>query len=173
MHPNANVIPSIEAKEVADEAAPNAQAWRKQLAQLERENKRLKAELQRLKKPKKNASKPAPTQKKHVGAWHSGTFTAYYPPTQASEAAMQGSGTTAKGDSLHASLTYKGNRIIAAPPSVPFNTVVEIEVGGQYIKAIVRDRGGAIKGDKFDIAMADKQSAVQFGKQTGRWRVVE
>lgn len=86
---------------------------------------------------------------------------------------MQGSGTTAKGDSLHASLTYKGYRIIAAPPSVPFNTAIEIEVGDQHIKAIVRDRGAAIQGDKFDIAMADKQSAVQFGKQTGRWRVVE
>lgn len=86
---------------------------------------------------------------------------------------MQGSGTTAKGDSLHASLTYKGYRIIAAPPSVPFNTFVEIEVGDQHIKAIVRDRGGAIQGDKFDVAMADKQSAVKFGKQTGRWRVVE
>lgn len=86
---------------------------------------------------------------------------------------MQGSGTTAKGDSLHASLIYQGYRIIAAPPSLPFNTVVEIEVGGQHSKAIVRDRGGAIKGDKFDIAMADRQTAVKFGKQTGRWRVVE
>lgn len=173
MQPNATAIPTIKAKEIADEVAPNEQAWRRQSEQLERENKRLKVQINRLKQAKNKPTKHSTPKNQAASDWHSGTFSAYYPPTQASEVAMQGSGTTAKGDSLHASLTYQGYRIIAAPPSVPFNTVVEIEIGEQQIKAIVRDRGGAIKGDKFDIAMADRQTAVKFGKQTGRWRVVE
>ncbi|MBC2037939.1 3D domain-containing protein [Listeria marthii] len=102
-------------------------------------------------------------------AWQTGEFTAYYPANNA----LQGGIVTAKGDNLCDSLYYNGYQIVAAPPEIPFDTVLEIEVDGQLIKAIVRDRGGAIKGNKFDIAMPNKTNAYDFGRKTGRWRIVE
>ncbi|EAD9126957.1 hypothetical protein AOC41_07110 [Listeria monocytogenes] len=101
--------------------------------------------------------------------WRMGEFTAYYPANNT----MQGGTITAKGDDLITSLYYNGYQIVAAPPEIPFDTVLEIEVDGQLIKAIVRDRGGAIKGNKFDIAMADEPTACKFGRKNGRWRIVE
>ncbi|MBF2350069.1 3D domain-containing protein [Listeria marthii] len=102
-------------------------------------------------------------------AWRMGEFTAYYPANNA----LQGGTVTAKGDNLCDSLYYNGYQIVAAPPEIPFDTVLEIEVDGQLIKAIVRDRGGAIKGNKFDIARSNKTNAYDFGRKTGRWRIVE
>ncbi|MCD2225499.1 3D domain-containing protein [Listeria cossartiae] len=102
-------------------------------------------------------------------AWQTGEFTAYYPANNA----LQGGTVTAKGDNLCDSLYYNGYQIVAAPPEIPFDTVLEIEVDGQLIKAIVRDRGGAIKGNKFDIARSNKTNAYDFGRKTGRWRIVE
>lgn len=180
--------PSIEAQQLANEVAPHAQVWRAesdqqrvQIASLKAQLAQKDAELARLKHAQTStpqAPKATPTVPKAstTGGWQTGEFTAYYPPTSSATSAeirMQGSGTTAKGDNLNTSLYYRGYRIIAAPPSVPFDTVVEIEVAGQTIKGIVRDRGGRIQGNKFDVTYSDKDSAEQFGRQQGKWRVVE
>lgn len=183
--------PSIEAQQLVDQVAPHAQVWRAeseqqrvQIVTLKAQLAQKDAELAQLKRakvsapqpPKATAPKPPTTSASVTGDWQTGEFTAYYPPSStatAAEVRMQGSGTTAKGDNLNASLYYRGYRIIAAPPSVPFDTVVEIEVAGQTIKGIVRDRGGRIQGNKFDVTYDDKQSAEQFGRQQGKWRVVE
>ncbi|EUJ42565.1 3D (Asp-Asp-Asp) domain-containing protein [Listeria rocourtiae] len=169
--------PSIEAQQLANQVAPHAQVWRaesdhqrQQITALKAQLAQKDAELIKLKRAEvKQTPKATPPPAKRIGNWQSGEFTAYYPANDA----MQGGGITSKGDNLYQSLYFRGYRIIAAPPNVPFDTVVEIEVAGQTIKGIVRDRGGRIQGNKFDITYADKNSAEQFGRQQGKWRVIE
>lgn len=176
-------IPSVEASHLADQVAPNALAWQAENEQLhsalnakEAEIQKLRNELQASRTTQTGVQKPTSSQvNKQVEAsasqasgWQAGEFTAYYPANDA----MQGGGITAKGDNLYTSIYYQGYRVVAAPPSVPFNSIVEIKVGGQTVKGIVRDRGGAIKGNKFDLAYSDRSSAVNFGKQLGEWRLI-
>lgn len=53
-------------------------------------------------------------------------------------------------------------RTLACPPRYPFGAIVEIEGMGQYV---CEDRGGAIKGNKFDIYMKTKKEAFAFGRR--------
>jgi len=52
--------------------------------------------------------------------------------------------------------------VIAAPKNIPFGT--KIYVPG-YGLAVVKDRGGAIKGDKLDVWFASHQEALKWGRQ--------
>ena len=58
-------------------------------------------------------------------------------------------------------------RIVAAPRSIPFGTVLFIESIG---KCVVRDRGGAITEGKLDLffsqAEGGHQAALRFGRQS-------
>jgi 3D (Asp-Asp-Asp) domain-containing protein len=54
------------------------------------------------------------------------------------------------------------NRTIACPPKYPFGTKVKIEGYGTYT---CEDRGGAIKGNHFDIYMETKSEAFAFGRR--------
>lgn len=59
---------------------------------------------------------------------------------------------------------------IAADPRVlPLGTVVHIEGMGQFV---VKDTGGAIKGNRIDIWMPNRGSAMQFGKRKVKLRVI-
>ncbi|MBC1728678.1 hypothetical protein IA614_09845 [Listeria seeligeri] len=178
-------IPAKETSEVAQQVMPNAQSWQSdaeanadKAAKLETQLAERNQEIERLKRQLSSSkvSTTTNTKTEQTGAktpWRTGEFTAYYPPTDVSEHAMQGNGITAQGDNLHKSQTCEGYQIVAAPPDIPFDTKLEIEVNGAVIKAIVRDRGGAIKGSKFDIALPNRSSAVNFGRQSGKWRIIE
>ncbi|EAH3832197.1 hypothetical protein D5014_12050 [Listeria monocytogenes] len=172
-------LPSKEAAQLSMELAPNAQIWRvnnevtsQQVAELKvalsernKEIEHLKTQVSNEKTNKTQIAKMSENEEKNT--WQTGEFTAYYPANNE----MQGGTVTAKGDNLCDSLYYNGYQIIAAPPEIPFDTVLEIEVDGQVIKGIVRDRGGAIKGNKFDIALANKTNAYDFGRKNGGWRI--
>ncbi|MBC2267715.1 hypothetical protein HCB38_07805 [Listeria sp. FSL L7-0083] len=174
-------LPSKEAAQLSVELAPNAQIWRvnsevksRQVAELKDVLSERDKEIERL----NSRVNDEPTNKTQITktsendgetTWQTGEFTAYYPANNA----LQGGTVTAKGDNLCDSLYYDSYQIVAAPPEIPFDTVLEIEVDGQVIKAIVRDRGGAIKGNKFDVAMSNKTNAYEFGRKSGRWRIVE
>ncbi|HHT5958525.1 hypothetical protein DNH64_14355 [Listeria monocytogenes] len=172
-------LPSKEATKLSEELTPNAQIWRvnseiksKQVSELtgalierDKEIERLKTQVTTEKINKTRDIKKSENSAEND--WQTGEFTAYYPANNA----LQGGTVTAKGDNLCDSLYYNGYQIIAAPPEIPFDTVLEIEVDGQVIKGIVRDRGGAIKGNKFDIALANKTNAYDFGRKNGRWRI--
>lgn len=54
------------------------------------------------------------------------------------------------------------NRTIACPPEYPFGAKIEIEGYGTYT---CEDRGGAIKGNHFDIYMETKSEAFAFGRR--------
>ncbi|MBC1832307.1 3D domain-containing protein [Listeria seeligeri] len=178
-------IPAKETSEVAQQVMPNAQTWQSnaeasktKAAELEEKLAERNQEIEHLKKQLSSSKvKTTPEVKtEQTGVktpWRTGEFTAYYPPTDVSEHAMQGNGITAQGDNLHKSQTCEGYQIVAAPPEIPFDTKLEIEVNGTVIKAIVRDRGGAIRGSKFDIALPNRSSAVDFGRQSGKWRIIE
>ncbi len=54
------------------------------------------------------------------------------------------------------------NSTIACPPQYKFGTLVHIDGRGTYV---CEDRGGAIKGNHFDIYMRTKIQAFAFGRQ--------
>lgn len=59
-------------------------------------------------------------------------------------------------------LKVKEKRTLACPPEFPFGTKVNIEGYGTFR---CEDRGGAIKGNKFDIYMVTKAEAFKFGRR--------
>ena len=68
-----------------------------------------------------------------------------------------------KSDGITASgIKVEKNRTLACPPSYPFGAKVKIEGYGTYT---CEDRGGAIKGNKFDIYMETKSEAFAFGRR--------
>lgn len=72
------------------------------------------------------------------------------------------SGITASGFDVRNRVTKDGMRIVAAPPGYKFGTVMHIP---GYGKAVVLDRGGAIKGNKLDLLVATKQEAINWGRR--------
>lgn len=55
-----------------------------------------------------------------------------------------------------------GDKLVAAPPEIPFGTVLEIP---GYGRAVVKDRGGAIKGRKLDLYFDSHSEALKWGRQ--------
>ena len=90
-----------------------------------------------------------------------GNFSAY---TAAADECGKYDGITASG------LKVKESRTLACPPQYPFGTKVKIEGIGILI---CEDRGGAIKGNKFDIYMETKKEAFAFGRQHLEAEVVD
>src|SRR3989344_9519507 len=68
-----------------------------------------------------------------------------------------------KSDGITASgLKVKEKRTLACPPAFPFGTKISIEGVGELR---CEDRGGAIKGNHFDIYMETKAEAFAFGRK--------
>ena len=77
------------------------------------------------------------------------------------------SGITATGINLHAN---PGLKVIAVDPNViPLGSKVWVE---GYGNAIAGDTGGAIKGNKIDLFMANKSDALSFGRKQVKVRVL-
>lgn len=77
--------------------------------------------------------------------------------TAAADECGKSDGVTASG------LRVTENRTLACPPQYPFGAKIAIEGYGIYR---CEDRGGAIKGNKFDIYMETKRDAFAFGRRT-------
>ena len=76
--------------------------------------------------------------------------------TAAADECGKSDGVTASG------LRVTENRTLACPPQYPFGAKIAIEGYGTYR---CEDRGGAIKGNKFDIYMETKREAFAFGRR--------
>lgn len=76
--------------------------------------------------------------------------------TAAADECGKTDGVTASG------LKVQEKRTLACPPQYPFGTKIKIEGYGTYT---CEDRGGAIKGNKFDIYMQTKSEAFAFGRR--------
>lgn len=59
-------------------------------------------------------------------------------------------------------IKVEARRTLACPPEYPFGTKIEIESMGTFV---CEDRGGAIKGNHFDIYMEKKSEAFAFGRK--------
>jgi len=59
----------------------------------------------------------------------------------------------------------KDDKFVAAPPDIPFGTLLTIEgyAGGRPVP--VRDRGSAITKGRLDVFFSDHNSALQWGRQ--------
>lgn len=66
-------------------------------------------------------------------------------------------------------LKVKKDRTIACPPEYPFGAKIKIDGYGTYT---CEDRGGAIKGNHFDIYMETKSEAFAFGRRNLTAQVV-
>lgn len=84
------------------------------------------------------------------------------------------SGTTATGLDVTGTIYHAGKRIIAVDPSViALGSAVEIkQADGTTFEAMAQDTGGAIKGSKIDVLVANEADAVQFGRQSVQVRVI-
>lgn len=82
-------------------------------------------------------------------------------------------GVTATGIDVSHTVKYKGRRIVAVDPAViPLGTALTIRLSdGSEIEAIAEDTGGAIKGRKIDVLMANEADAWDFGRQTVEVRI--
>ena len=56
----------------------------------------------------------------------------------------------------------EGDLVVAAPKGIAFGTVIDIP---GYGKATVRDRGGAINGNKLDVWFPTHAEALKWGRQ--------
>lgn len=84
--------------------------------------------------------------------------------TAAADECGKSDGITASGAKVQA------RRTLACPPSYKFGTKVEIDGMGTYV---CEDRGGAIKGNHFDIYMPTKSEAFAFGRRNLVANVIE
>lgn len=82
-----------------------------------------------------------------------GNFSAY---TAAADECGKSDGITASG------VKVKEKRTLACPPQYPFGVKIKIEGVGILV---CEDRGGAIKGNRFDIYMETKKQAFAFGRK--------
>ncbi|MGX6582875.1 3D domain-containing protein [Bacillus velezensis] len=83
-------------------------------------------------------------------------------------------GTTATGLDVSHTIYHAGKRIIAVDPSViSLGSTVEVrQADGTTFEAVAQDVGGAIKGVKIDVLVANEADAVQFGRQSVQVRVI-
>ena len=67
-------------------------------------------------------------------------------------------------------VTANGGRFVAAPPEIPFGTMLIVPgyAGGQPVPVL--DRGGAIKGNRLDVFFPTHQEALNWGVQHLRVR---
>jgi len=76
-----------------------------------------------------------------------------------------------KSDGITASgVKVKENRTLACPPGFPFGAKIKIKGMRTYV---CEDRGGAIKGNHFDIYMQTKKQAFAFGRRNLLAEVVQ
>lgn len=103
--------------------------------------------------------------KQKSGNWPSDKFTinasAY---TAAADECGKSDGITASG------IEVKEKHTLACPPQYPFGTKVKIEGYGTYT---CEDRGGAIKGNHFDIYVKTKKEAFAFGRRNLEAEVID
>lgn len=86
---------------------------------------------------------------------------------------MQGGGITATGFNLYSGQLYQGYRVMAASSAYPFYTLLKVTYSdGTSFVGVVLDRGGAIQGNLFDIAVSDASTAYSLGRKAGTVEVI-
>ncbi|MCD2370945.1 3D domain-containing protein [Bacillus sp. BS3(2021)] len=127
------------------------------------------AKIQALEDEIEALKKPAQT-KKTASAWRTFTATAY-----TAFCAEGCTGITKTGVDVSHSIYYEGARVIAVDPSViALGSTVEVRLAdGSSFRAKAIDTGGAIKGARLDLLVANEADALQFGRQSVELRVIK
>lgn len=83
-------------------------------------------------------------------------------------------GITKTGVDVRHTTRHNGRRVIAVDPNViALGSVVEVRLSdGSTFEAEAQDVGGAIKGARIDLLVADKATAWQFGRQSVELRII-
>ncbi|MCA1027035.1 hypothetical protein LCM23_13115 [Cytobacillus kochii] len=82
-------------------------------------------------------------------------------------------GKTYSGYNVQNTIYYNGMRVIASDHSVlPLYSIVEVAIGKSSFKAIVLDKGGAIKGNKLDLLVGTYDEAIQFGRKQTKVKLI-
>ena len=72
-------------------------------------------------------------------------------------------GKFADGITASGHIIQKGDRFVAAPPEIPFGTMLIIEGYNDGKSVPVLDRGGAIKSNRIDVFFNDHNTALRWG----------
>ena len=84
------------------------------------------------------------------------------------------SGITASGFNVKNTTLYNGMRIVAMDTNVvPLHSIIQITTKNETFKAIVLDRGGAIKGHRLDLLMSTTTEANNFGVQNVKVTIIK
>ncbi|WKT37460.1 3D domain-containing protein [Bacillus amyloliquefaciens] len=144
-----------------------------ELATKDAKIKALESELASVKdevKARANEKREKPSHKhEEPSGWQTFEATAY-----TAYCAEGCTGTTATGLDVSHTIYHAGKRIIAVDPSViALGSAVEVrQADGTTFEAVAQDVGGAIKGAKVDVLVANEADAVQFGRQSVQVRVI-
>ncbi|MCY9090914.1 3D domain-containing protein [Bacillus mojavensis] len=162
--------PRITEEEAALQKA-EAEAEKKdaRIQALEDEVATLKAQAKARPKPKVNNESVNENKTAPEPAWQTFEASAY-----TADCPEGCSGITATGLDVTGTIYHAGKRIIAVDPSViALGSTVEIkQADGTTFEAVAQDTGGAIKGAKIDVLVADEADAAQFGRQSVQVRVI-
>jgi 3D (Asp-Asp-Asp) domain-containing protein len=145
MNTNTNTKEEIS-KEFAQEAQVQEEIKKEEPIKTEEEIKNDKI-LDKWKAKQGDKWESLPTEKFTINA------SAY---TAAADECGKSNGVTSSG------IKVEEKRTLACPPEYPFGAIIEIEGMGQFR---CEDRGGAIKGNHFDIYMETKAEAFKFGRR--------
>ena len=143
---NVATVPVTEAKETVDTNTKTEISIEESKPKSEQELKNEKL-INKWKEKQEKMWKTLPKEKFIINA------SAY---TAAADECGKSDGITASG------LKVKENRTLACPPAFPFGAKIKIEGVGILI---CEDRGGAIKGNHFDIYVETKKEAFAFGRR--------
>lgn len=82
-------------------------------------------------------------------------------------------GITSSGYNVRDTIYFNGMRIVAADPSIPLGTKLQVTyANGSSFTAIVLDRGGAIKGNILDVLVSSNEEAYRLGRTSATVTIV-
>ncbi|MEK3817445.1 3D domain-containing protein [Bacillus sp. FSL K6-1284] len=153
--------PRITPEQAAIQSAESrSKELTKEITKKDAQIQALEDEIKALKQPKKTVAKK----------WKTFEATAY-----TAFCAEGCTGITKTGVDVSHSIYYEGARVIAVDPSViALGSTVEVRLAdGSSFRAKAIDTGGAIKGARLDLLVANESDAVQFGRQPVELRVIK
>lgn len=137
-----------------------------ELEEKEEEIDRLNKEIDKM----KNVSRETKASSDNKPSGQSTTFEATYYGMDCNGC----SGTTASGLNIGSGTTYKGMKVIAVDRNViPLHSIVEITHNGTTYKAVAKDTGGAIKGNRIDILVGSEAESSNYGRHNVEIRIIE
>lgn len=150
-------LAKIEAERKAKEEAERKA--REEQLQWQREQQRIAQEYQERIQREAKQKQTQQAQSTNGIAFNGSYYTAYCPEGC--------TGVTATGEDVSNSIYVDGMRVIAVDPRViPLYSIVEVSTPYETFKAIALDTGGAIKGHKVDILVANESQARKLGRHT-------